>query len=491
MKKNFYTARVMGTCFLWALLATGGVLTSCSDDDDDLTQLSSPTGSEATDATATSLTFNWNKMSNVIQYGYTLKDADGNTLATGVTSAHTMAFTGLQPRSTYTLEVTAFAAVGSDYSNSEPLVLTGATLSYIQLEAPVVSAEAAARSVISWEAVDHADTYAYSYVKDGKTITGETTDTSVAIDFLPLDQPTTISITAESLGDDLYTPSVAGTVDVTRTREVKSYVTGEFLDNTTYEGTGVLRKLTYYTDGSYVVSAWYGTEGYDLEFIVPDPISGTPIVNATYDSGYYCVPASAGSNIWIYTDGGYGALYGDMNDGGLYFWDSATQLSYYISWPAESTEPDKVELVAENVRFYYSSILSEFYCDLYKTTRADGYETYTFKNFMKDEDLTFTLDANGYMTFTNLNEIVYGGVSYYLWGTDWSDSHPLYLTAEDGYYIDYAYFYGATGYNYVYPYGDSNYGGLKWGMITLSYSKYQVGSDDATTGYEYIYISMD
>jgi hypothetical protein len=492
MKKKFYTARVMGTCFLWAtLLGAGSVLTACSDDDDDLTQLSSPTGSEAAEATATSLTFSWNKMSNVIQYGYTLKDADGNALVTDVTTAHTVTFSGLQPRSTYTLEVTAYAAVGSEYSNSQPLVLTGSTLSYIQLEAPTVSAEAAARSVISWTAVDHADTYAYSYVKDGETISGETTETSIEVDFLPLDEAVTVSVYAESLGDDLYTVSEAGSVDVTRTRELKSSVTTDMLDGNTYENLGTHRTLSYYTDDSYVVSAWYGTEGYDLEFIVPDAETGEPVFNAYYEGGWYSLVASATESVWAYTSGYQGVLYGNMNEGGLYFWDNTANTYYYLEWPSTTLGKEVEELLAENVRFYYSSILADFYCDLYKITRGDGSVYYSLKNFMDGEDLQFTLDASYNMTFTNLNEIVYQGVSYYLWGTDWSDSYPLYLTSEPDYYIDYAYFYGAKGYNYFYIDGDSRYSGLKWGMITLSYSKYQEGSDTPTNGYEYIYISMD
>jgi hypothetical protein len=441
MKKKFYTARVMGTCFLWAtLLGAGSVLTACSDDDDDLTQLSSPTGSEAAEATATSLTFSWNKMSNVIQYGYTLKDADGNALVTDVTTAHTVTFSGLQPRSTYTLEVTAYAAVGSEYSNSQPLVLTGSTLSYIQLEAPTVSAEAAARSVISWTAVDHADTYAYSYVKDGETITGETTDTSIEVDFLPLDEAVTVSVYAESLGDDLYTVSEAGSVDVTRTREAVSTVNAGMLDGVTYESLGINRTLTYYSDGSYVISAWYGTEGYDLEFIVPDAETGQPIVNATYLSNYYGVPASADLTVWIYTDGGYGALYGNYMQGGLYFWDSNAGSTYYMEWPAAAAG-DVTELVSENVPFSYATYIETFYSDLYKTTQADGSVYYTFKNFFEGFDLKFTVDDQGYMSFTNTYNITYGGYTYSLFGADWYTSAPMYLTSEPGYYIDYSYFY--------------------------------------------------
>jgi hypothetical protein len=441
MKKKFYTARVMGTCFLWAtLLGAGSVLTACSDDDDDLTQLSSPTGSEAAEATATSLTFSWNKMSNVIQYGYTLKDADGNALVTDVTTAHTVTFSGLQPRSTYTLEVTAYAAVGSEYSNSQPLVLTGSTLSYIQLEAPTVSAEAAARSVISWTAVDHADTYAYSYVKDGETISGETTETSIEVDFLPLDEAVTVSVYAESLGDDLYTVSEAGSVDVTRTREAVSTVNAGRFDLYTMEDLGISRTVTYYTDGSYTINAWYGNEGYDLEFIVPDMETGVPVVNAYFSGGYYSVPASADQNIWIYTLDGYGLYYGNYMEGGLFFWDYDGYTNYFLQWPVAAAG-DVTELISENVPFSYATYIETFYSDLYKTTQADGSVYYTFKNFFEGFDLKFTVDDQGYMSFTNTYNITYGGYTYSLFGADWYTSAPMYLTSEPGYYIDYSYFY--------------------------------------------------
>jgi hypothetical protein len=402
MKKNFYTARVMGACFLWAtLLGAGSVLTSCSDDDDDLTQLSSPTGSEATDVTATSLTFTWNKMSNVIQYGYTLKNANGEALVTDVTTAHTATFTGLQPGHTYTLEVTAYAAVGSEYSNSQPLVLTGTTLSFLQLDTPVVTAEAAARSVISWNQVDNATEYTYSYELNGTPVSVTTTDTSFTLDFLPIDEAVTVSVVASSPASELYHPSDAGTVTVTRTRTQSAKITAELIDGYTYEQLGEQRTLTSYSDGSYVISDWYGTSGYDLEFIVPDANTGEPVFNATYDSGWWALIASADETVWAYTSGYYGALYGDMNEGGFYFWNNNTNSSYYLEWkpktdwPGTWTNGDTVVSATIHLNEDGSYTLPGWY----------GYEGYDFH---------FTLDGNNYIVLSS-DEYYYDSGTWYWW----------------------------------------------------------------------------
>jgi hypothetical protein len=420
MKKNFYTARVMGTCFLWAtLLATGGVLTSCSDDDDDLTTLTSPTGSDAVEATSTSLTFTWNKVKDVIQYGYTLKDAEGNALVTDVTTARTATFTGLQPGQTYTLEVTAYAALNSGYANSNPLVLTGTTLSFLQLEAPVVTAQAAGRSVISWNAVDHATEYTYTYELNGIVYTGFTSDTSFTVDFLPLDEEVTFSVLADNPDDDLYTPSETGTVAVTRTRTQSAKATAEMLDGYTYEQLGEQRTITSYSDGSYVISDWYGTSGYDLEFIVPDANTGEPVFNAPMTEGWWALPASSVEVVWGYTSGYYGAFYGDMSEGGFYFWNGNSNSSYYLewkpatSWPGTWTNGDTVVTSAIQLNDDGSYTLPGWY----------GNEGYDFH---------FTLDENNYIVPSD---------EYYFDSASWCWWIPTGPTDNDGTWI-----YTAGGY---------------------------------------------
>jgi hypothetical protein len=420
MKKNFYTARVMGTCFLWAtLLATGGVLTSCSDDDDDLTTLTSPTGSDAVEATSTSLTFIWNKVKDVIQYGYTLKDAEGNALVTDVTTARTATFTGLQPGQTYTLEVTAYAALNSGYANSNPLVLTGTTLSFLQLETPVVTAQAAGRSVISWNAVDHATEYTYTYELNGIVYTGFTSDTSFTVDFLPLDEEVTFSVLADNPDDDLYTPSETGTVAVTRTRTQSAKATAEMLDGYTYEQLGEQRTITSYSDDSYVISDWYGTSGYDLEFIVPDANTGEPVFNAPMTEGWWALPASSVEVVWGYTSGYYGAFYGDMSEGGFYFWNGNSNSSYYLewkpatSWPGTWTNGDTVVTSAIQLNDDGSYTLPGWY----------GNEGYDFH---------FTLDENNYIVPSD---------EYYFDSASWCWWIPTGPTDNDGTWI-----YTAGGY---------------------------------------------
>jgi uncharacterized Zn ribbon protein len=156
------------------------------------------------------------------------------------------------------------------------------------------------------------------------------------------------------------------------------------------------------------------------------------------------------------------------------------------------------ELVASNAHFFRATYLSDFYCDLYKTFTNDG-EYYTFKNFMKDYDLEFTLDANNCMTLMN------GSWYYSYWyaGPDtYNSSYPLYLTAEDGYYVDGCFIYGANGSWYNFLDLSNTYTGGKdddtfkySGYICLNYYKYKVvedGDDEYIgNGYDYIYINFN
>jgi hypothetical protein len=475
----FNKARLMGTCFLWAALATGGVLTSCSDDDD-LTALTSPTGSEAAEVTATSLTFSWNKVSGVNQYGLVLKNEAGETVATDVTTAHTATFYGLQPGKTYTLEVTAYAGLGTDYANSKPLVLTGTTLSFIQLEAPVVTANPAARTEISWAAVENATTYTYTYEKDGETVTGSTNDTSFTIDFLPLDTDVTIQVTASNEEDELYTPSETASVVAKRTRNEVSRVKG-IIDGTSTQVTCVS-----YDDNSYTLEGWYGVEGYDLTFLV-DTQNDWIVTDTYYGGGFNWAATGVDANgMWFVTTySGYSGFYGTMRKGGVWFYIYTTDYELYsVTWPAEEEEEDLGELIAANVPFSYATYIETFYSDLYKATQADGTEIYTFKNFFEDFDLKFTVDDQGNMSFTNLNNINYAGYTYSLFGADWYTSAPMYLTSEPGYYIDYSYFYPGSCHIY---WDNSN-----WSYLYLYYWKY-----DASGNYvngqdygEYIYFYL-
>jgi hypothetical protein len=96
---------------------------------------------------------------------------------------------------------------------------------------------------------------------------------------------------------------------------------------------------------------------------------------------------------------------------------------------------------------------------------------------MQDFDLTFKLDTNtGYMS---LQGGAWDGSIWYPHAEGYV-SHPLYLTAEEG-YIDWVYFWAADGYNVLHLDAD-------WGMITMSYYKYGLDGSDLGSAYEYIYL---
>jgi hypothetical protein len=443
-------------------------------------------------ATENSLTFSWQGVANAGSYSYVLKDASGATIKTGTTTSTSINFSGLEANSTYTLEVTAISSDTSAYKDSGTLTLTGTTTAPqpVALATPKVSAQVAARTVVTWDAVDKAEAYIVSYEKNGTAVADTTTATSANVDFLPLNTAVTISVVAINESDELSLDSEAGTTSVTRTRSETGRTVG------VWDGTDTKVNVVSYNDGSYTLEGWYGVAGYDLTYFY-DADNDWIVTDSWLEGGWNWAATGVDENgLWFATTyTGWSSAYGDMNEGGVWFYAfiDGQYVLYYVYWPAPADEQgeDLGELVKENAVFYYSAKLSEFYADLYKKTQTDGTVLYTFKNFMKNENLQFTLDSNHYMTFTNLNVIEYDGVPYYMWSTDWSESYKLYLTAEEGYYLDYCYFYGAQGYNVLYPEGDPVYSNQKWGMITFNYNRYAEGSDSPESGYEYIYISLD
>ncbi len=143
-------------------------------------------------------------------------------------------------------------------------------------------------------------------------------------------------------------------------------------------------------------------------------------------------------------------------------------------------------------RFYNSNVLSEFYADLYKKKGTSGEVIYYFENWMKDYNLEFTLDDTYEITFLNgAYDNTYGD-TYWLPAGNWSDAYPLYLTAEEGYYIAYNFVYAEPGYNKLYVDGDPSWDNNKWGFICLGCYKYQDGdNENYQYDYVYLYISLE
>jgi hypothetical protein len=173
-----------------------------------------------------------------------------------------------------------------------------------------------------------------------------------------------------------------------------------------------------------------------------------------------------------------------MRKGGVWFYIYTTDYELYsVTWPAEEEEEDLGDLLISDVQFYNSAHLAPFTADLYKKTLDDGTELYTFKEFLKDYNLQFTLDESSNMVFVGTNPASYAGYSYEVIGPDWNTSYPMYLTAEPDYYLDYTYFSTYPGYSVLHL--DAN-----WGCITMFYAKTNATTLEYVSGsWDYVYIT--
>jgi hypothetical protein len=411
MKANVKNYLLMGRFFLMGVMGAS-LLTACSDDDDPVSEpvtLVTPVKSGDAVATENSLTFSWQSVANAGSYSYVLKDASGATIKSGTTTSTSINFSGLEANSTYTLEVTAISSDTSAYKDSNTLTLTGTTSAPqpVALATPKVSAQVAARTVVTWDAVDNAESYTYSYALSSGTVEGSTTDTSLTIDFLPVDTDVTISVVATNASDELSLDSEAGTYVAKRTRSVVESVEGI----NAYSPSSSTRTLISYSDGSYVIPAWYGVEGYDFEFMLNE--DGSILPNAWYESGWYWLATGVDENgSWFYVDEGYGALEGDFTYGDIWFWDNAANAYYYYAWHHYNgtwTKPD-------------GSVVETYVQDNYD-------DSYTIKNWYGNEgyDFTFTLDENNGLVPSS--EYYCSGDWYWVqYGDDENDGSWIYTT---------------------------------------------------------------
>lgn len=302
--------------FFCLLVASMG-LTSCSSDDVEKTPLDAPTLAVG-DTKVSSLAFNWQAVSGATQYAYELYDASGNVVLGNVTSATSMIATGLEPSSTYTLKVWAYADVKADKTTSPIATLTATTNAMVPLANPVPEAKAGNGGVtISWPEVEHATSYRYSYVNaDGENVQGETETNSVTITGLPLGEYT-ITITATS-DDEAYSDSEPIKLTFQRTKEEIWSKSGTY----TSAGLGLsfAAKIVAYDDGSYSIEAPFGESGYSIDFTVPDGSKAIAPIATPDDYGYYSIYASSQYYVSIYTAGEYSEFTGDEKEGEVWFY---------------------------------------------------------------------------------------------------------------------------------------------------------------------------
>ena len=316
MKQEIFNIRKMGLLLVAALLLSIA-FASCSSDDVVKTQLETPTIVEG-NKTVSSLAFNWQAVSGATQYAYELYDADGEVVLGDVTSAISIITTGLEPNTTYTLKVWAYADVNSDKTTSPIATITATTTAKVPLSNPVPEAHSANGGVtISWPAVEHADKYRYSYVDaDGNTVEGEVETNSVTLTNLSIGEYT-IQIIATS-DDEAYSDSEPIQLTFQRTKAETWRRNGTY----TSAGMGVSYKATIvaYDDGSYTIEAPFGEDGYSISFTVDaDSKEITPIGVAPDQYGYYPINVSSQNYVTIYTSSNYSEFSGDENEGEVWF----------------------------------------------------------------------------------------------------------------------------------------------------------------------------
>lgn len=299
-------------------------MTGCSDDDS-VTPLDK-SDMIVDDATYSSLTFRWGKVDGARQYSYQFaKSGSSNILETGLTKDNHISFTGLDHDTEYTLTVLAYAAVNSDHTTSEPIVLSARTTDLTTLESPQPAWLREANTVIvQWQAVDGARDYSYTLTDaDGNEIdSGSTYDTSVNFTQFATGQYT-FSLVAQTTQEGYRNSAPAQiSIDFTREREELWRTAGKYtsaLLNDTWDAT-----LVAYDDNSYTLLAWYGTDGYNLEFSV-DQTDANDMFRLgseyTYDSATdtYSVPTGLTSpaSVGVQASGNRCAMEGNAGKGSV------------------------------------------------------------------------------------------------------------------------------------------------------------------------------
>lgn len=307
--------------YLLPVFWAAGLLGACSDDDAVRTPLDTPNVTNSR-ATVSSLTFTWDKVEGVSSYSCELKDTYGEVLDGTVTVSTEATFTGLQPNTIYTLEVYAYAAIDGANTTSKVATLTATTAAVVMLNMGELTVEVkGTTAVLSWEAVEHAESYSYTYMTGDGEVKGTTEATTLTLRQLAQgDYRVSVSaVPAEA--DEAYAASPAASVTFTIVQEKAALWTA----TGTYTSAGLNSswgaKLTAWNDDSYTLSGWYGVEGYDLVFTVN--ADGEIEVPDYEESGdYFYVPTGRSdyAGVWIYPSDGYSKFENGTDGGSLYFW---------------------------------------------------------------------------------------------------------------------------------------------------------------------------
>ncbi|MGN0068041.1 MAG: hypothetical protein ACI38V_10700 [Bacteroides sp.] len=421
---------------LSALLMLPLAFTGCSEynpfefDDNGKNAINSPSLSES-NKTVSQLSFAWDAVEGASQYAYELRDPLDELVSGNVTTETTATFTGLKDNTTYTLNVWAFTALNSDKKGSPVATLKATTAKIVPLEAPVPTATTeSGQVVITWEAIEHADSYAYSVYQlanDDETLLKEGTVTENVIKIGGLEIGSYRLYLYALSDDEAYSQSEVVKFDFERSKVEKWRQTGSYAS---VSGETFTADIVAYDDGSYAIDRPYGEEGYKIEFNVDAETSEIAILNGAYSGGWYIMWVSSQRAVSIYPSDGYSSFSGNKAGGEVWFYTycydaNVDELGSGYDWFTWGNPGEDATWSAEG-EFALGT-------DTWKATltaNEDG--TYTIKHWMGAEgyDMHFSVDDNGGMTILDVE----GDDYYWYVQGDASNWYYLYKPDSDGVY---------------------------------------------------------
>ena len=367
MNRILIFARRAATALAFAALGVAA-LSSCETTEEVLASLDTPQP-RLVSSTVSTLTFTWDKVANTVQYTYELLSADGTSVDGGVTPGLKAEFTGLKDNTTYTFRLMAHPEVYSEsYGSSQESLLAAQTVAIRPLDTPSLTVDLEGGVTVSWSAVDNASYYEYTCTSDnGTDISGSTYDTAVTFNGLKSgDYVVSVKAISEN---EAYSDSQTAytTFPYIETKNEIWKVNGSVDDGAGKTWTAT---LVAWSNGSYTIKGWYGTEGYDLEFYVNSDATIT-VTNKITSDGYDYVAANADEWICIDTNnyegyGAYSSFSGTKLTGEIWFWSYETNGYYDFVWNSGSgkalTIDDLVGTYTQNntYQFWYNGTWNNY-----------------------------------------------------------------------------------------------------------------------------------
>ena len=316
------------------MMAVAAAFTGCSDDEVIKTPLQQPSVTEGA-ASYNTLTFSWDKVPNAVQYGYRLTDPLDKVIAEKATVDTSVAFTGLEPATTYTLSVWAFANVNSDYTGAPTVTLKATTADLTKLQTPQVTVTQEGNNyVMTWDAIEGAEEYLYTVNGGSTSLSGSLTEPTYTARGLSTGSYTFTVQAVTTQGG--YVDSDVASAEFSITKIVLWSAAGQYYSyayDSTWDAT-----LEAYDDGTYSILGWYGVEGYDFTFRIDESDENGPFVMecGTFDSEtwLYSVPTGIEGypTVTVYPYYGYSNMSGNASAGkitinNVYVYDGT---DYYV-----------------------------------------------------------------------------------------------------------------------------------------------------------------